>query len=79
MILLKAVVKGVNIDKTNGLLVDISRTSPKFLENLLILEVPELKDKKLQLKQVLEFLELDLKLHFHHWSSNWPNWFSCWE
>ena len=43
---LKAVVKGVNIDKTNGLLVDISRTSPKFLENLLTLEVPELKDKK---------------------------------
>lgn len=43
---LKAVVKGVNIDKINGLLIDISRTSPKFLENLLILEVPELKDKK---------------------------------
>ncbi|BAK72255.1 MAG: transcription termination factor NusA [Arcobacter sp.] len=43
---LKAVVKGVNIDKTNGLLIDISRTSPKFLENLLTLEVPELKDKK---------------------------------
>lgn len=42
----KAVVKGVNIDKTNGLLIDISRTSPKFLENLLVLEVPELKDKK---------------------------------
>ena len=37
----KAVVKGVTIDKTNGLLIDISRTSPKFLENLLILEVPE--------------------------------------
>lgn len=43
---LKAVVKGVNIDKSNGLLVDLSRTSPKFLENLLTLEVPELKDKK---------------------------------
>ena len=42
----KAVVKGVNIDKINGLLIDISRTSPKFLENLLALEVPELKDKK---------------------------------
>ena len=42
----KAVVKGVNIDKTNGLIIDISRTSPKFLENLLTLEVPELKDKK---------------------------------
>ena len=42
----KAVVKGVNIDKINGLLIDISITSPKFLENLLALEVPELKDKK---------------------------------
>ncbi len=47
---LKAVVKGVNIDKTNGLLIDISRTSPKFLENLLILEVPELKDKKVNIE-----------------------------
>lgn len=41
----KAVVKGVNIDKTNGLIVEISRTSPKFLESLLRLEVPELKDE----------------------------------
>ncbi|RXJ83693.1 transcription termination factor NusA [Arcobacter cloacae] len=47
---LKAVVKGVSIDKTNGLLVDISRTSPKFLENLLTLEVPELKDKKVTIE-----------------------------
>ena len=46
----KAVVKGVNIDKINGLLIDISRTSPKFLENLLILEVPELKDKKVNIE-----------------------------
>ncbi len=42
---LKAVVKGVNIDKTNGLLIELSRTSPKFLESLLRLEVPELKDE----------------------------------
>lgn len=46
----KAVVKGVTIDKSNGLLIDISRTSPKFLENLLILEVPELKDKKVNIE-----------------------------
>ncbi len=43
----KAVVRGVNIDKINGLLIDISRTSPKFLECLLTLEVPELKDEKI--------------------------------
>lgn len=42
---LKAVVKGVNIDKTNGLIIELSRTSPKFLESLLTLEVPELKDE----------------------------------
>ena len=41
----KAVVKSVNIDKTNGLIVEISRTSPKFLESLLKSEVPELKDE----------------------------------
>ena len=41
----KAVVRSVNIDKQNGLIVEISRTSPKFLESLLILEVPELKDE----------------------------------
>ena len=40
----KAVVKSVNIDKTNGLIIEISRTAPKFLESLLRSEVPELKD-----------------------------------
>lgn len=43
----KAVVKSVNIDKANGLVVEISRTSPKFLEALLALEVPELKDERI--------------------------------
>ena len=28
-------------------MVELSRTSPKFLENLLTLEVPELKDEKI--------------------------------
>lgn len=44
---LKAVVKRVNIDAKQGLTVEISRTSPKFLESLLASEVPELKDKKI--------------------------------
>jgi len=44
---LNAVVKSVNIDKSLGLIVELSRTSPKFLENLLTLEVPELKDGKI--------------------------------
>lgn len=46
----KAVVKSVNIDKTNGLIVEISRTSPKFLEALLALEVPELKDERVTIE-----------------------------
>lgn len=46
---IKAVVKGVTVDKQHGLIVEISRTSPKFLEALLELEVPELKDKKIQI------------------------------
>ncbi|GKT37310.1 Peptide chain release factor 1, partial [Aduncisulcus paluster] len=44
---LRAVVKGVNIDKQHGLIVEVSRTSPKYLESLLALEVPELKDEKI--------------------------------
>lgn len=44
---LRAVVKGVNIDKQHGLIVEVSRTSPKYLESLLALEVPELKDGKI--------------------------------
>jgi len=44
---LRAVVKSVNIDKEHGLIVEVSRTSPKYLESLLALEVPELKDEKI--------------------------------
>ncbi len=41
---LQAVVRRVNIDSTNGISIELSRTSPKFLEELLSLEVPEIKD-----------------------------------
>ena len=44
---LKAVVRSVRIDKQYGLIVELSRTSPKFLEALLTLEVPELKDERI--------------------------------
>jgi N utilization substance protein A len=47
---LKAVIKRVNIDKKHGLTIEISRTSPKFLESLLIAEVPELKDGKVKIE-----------------------------
>ncbi|DAB27658.1 MAG: transcription termination factor NusA [Sulfurimonas sp. RIFOXYD12_FULL_33_39] len=41
---LKAVVRRVNLDKENGIQIELSRTSPKFLEELLALEVPEISD-----------------------------------
>jgi transcription termination/antitermination protein NusA len=41
---IKAVVRRVNMDKENGMQIELSRTSPKFLEELLALEVPEISD-----------------------------------
>jgi len=41
---MKAVVRRVNMDKENGIQIELSRTSPKFLEELLALEVPEISD-----------------------------------
>lgn len=41
---IKAVVRQVNMDKENGIQIELSRTSPKFLEELLALEVPEISD-----------------------------------
>jgi len=39
---IKAVVRRVNMDKEHGIQIELSRTSPKFLEALLALEVPEI-------------------------------------
>ena len=41
---IKAVVRRVNMDKMNGIQIELSRTSPKFLETLLALQVPEIAD-----------------------------------
>ncbi|PAF46083.1 NusA N-terminal domain-containing protein [Helicobacter sp. 11S02629-2] len=41
--MVKAILKYVNINK-NGISLELSRTTPKFLEELLALEVPEIKD-----------------------------------
>lgn len=40
----KAVIRNVKIDKKDGIKVELSRTSPKFMEALLKAEVPEIKD-----------------------------------
>lgn len=42
---LKSIIRRVYIDKKIGMQVELSRTSPKFLEELLALEVPEIKDE----------------------------------
>jgi N utilization substance protein A len=39
-----AIVRRVQVDKNTGISMELSRTSPKFLEELLALEVPEIKD-----------------------------------
>lgn len=41
---MKAIVRRVNMDKFDGISIELSRTSPKFLEELLSLEVPEIND-----------------------------------
>ena len=41
----KSVVRKAFIDKKMGLQIELSRTSPKFLEKMLELEVPEIKDE----------------------------------
>lgn len=40
----QAIVRRVLIDKQHGIQIELSRTSPKFLEELLAMEVPEIKD-----------------------------------
>lgn len=44
---IKAVVRSVRVDKKDGLVVELSRTSPRFLEALLEMAVPEIKDEKI--------------------------------
>jgi len=41
---MKAVLRRVRVDKANGIMIELSRTSPKFLEELLSAEVPEIND-----------------------------------
>lgn len=41
----KGVIRKTYIDRVHGIRVEVSRTSPKFLESLLFLEVPEIKDE----------------------------------
>ncbi|WP_200762699.1 transcription termination factor NusA [Nitrosophilus alvini] len=48
----KAILKKVVIDKVHGIYLELSRTTPKFLEELLKLEVPEIKDGLVTIEKV---------------------------
>jgi len=48
---IKAVVRRVNMDKINGIQIELSRTSPKFLETLLELQVPEIADGSVMIEK----------------------------
>lgn len=45
----KAILRHVAFDKKNGIVIELSRTTPKFLEELLALEVPEIKDGEVEI------------------------------
>lgn len=45
----KSVIRKVFIDRNKGIVVELSRTTPKFLEALLALEVPEIKDEMIEI------------------------------
>ncbi len=48
----KAILRKVVIDKTQGIYLELSRTTPKFLEELLRLEVPEIRDGLVTVEKV---------------------------
>jgi len=48
---IKTVLKSVNIDRSNGIVIELSRTTPKLLEELLKLEVPEIKEEVINIEK----------------------------
>ncbi len=49
---IKAILRRVVFDKIHGIYLELSRTTPKFLEELLKLEVPEIKDGLVTIEKV---------------------------
>ena len=49
---LRAILRRVVVDKVYGIYLELSRTTPKFLEELLKLEVPEIKDGLITVEKV---------------------------
>lgn len=50
--MVKTVIKGVKIDPTYGMVIELSRTSPNFLKALLKKEVPEIEDGEIIIEEV---------------------------
>lgn len=50
--MIPSILQNIYIDKRFGLQVELSRTSPKFLEELLRLEVPEISDGEIEIRGV---------------------------
>ncbi|MRI84025.1 MAG: transcription termination/antitermination protein NusA [Nitratiruptor sp.] len=48
----KAILRRVGVDRAHGFHLELSRTTPKFLEELLKLEVPEIKDELVSVERV---------------------------
>lgn len=48
----QGILKGVFFDKAKGIYIEMSRTAPKFLEALLRLEVPEIKDELIVVENI---------------------------
>lgn len=48
----KGILKGVFFDKAKGIHIEMSRTAPKYLEALLRLEVPEIKDELITVENI---------------------------
>ncbi len=66
----KSVIRKVYIDASKGMIVELSRTTPKFLEKLLELEVPEIKDGNVIVHDVARIPGERAKVSL---SSNHPN------
>ena len=49
---LKAVIKYINMDKQKGMTIELSRTAPRFLEALLEVAIPEVKDGLIKIESV---------------------------
>jgi len=66
---IKALLRYVNIDRKFGMFLELTRTSPKFLEELLKKEVPEIKDGVVEIVTPPEYREREQKGFIKEWRS----------